>query len=57
MIRQTLDRIRKLKLRRRKAKAARSACPEILARRAEDDLLDTHARQGTDPAGAESASE
>jgi hypothetical protein len=36
---------------------ATSACPELLARLAEDDLLDPEARQGADPADPEAASE
>jgi hypothetical protein len=37
--------------------AATSACPELLARLAEDDLLDPEARQGADLADTEAASE
>ena len=37
--------------------AATSACPELLARLAEDDLLDPKARQGADLAGTEAALE
>ncbi len=37
--------------------AATSACPEILARLAEDDLLDPEAQQGADPADTGAASE
>lgn len=37
--------------------AATSACPELLARLAEDDLLDPEVRQGADLADTEAASE
>jgi hypothetical protein len=37
--------------------AATSACPELLARLAEDDLLNPEARQGADLADTEAASE
>jgi hypothetical protein len=36
---------------------ATSACPELLARLAEDDLLDPEVRQGVDLTGTEAASE
>ena len=39
------------------ARNATSACPEVLARLAEDDLLDPEARQGADLAGSEAARE
>jgi hypothetical protein len=37
--------------------AATTACPELLARLAEDDLLDPEVRQGVDLTGTEAASE